>query len=100
MKTFPASVVFSAATGLLYCDIGEIYAVYSHMANADFHTLQLPGAFSKLSPQLIAANPDLCKESPPDMKDATNEARAELARAFADKLQQKYGDIEVPTVQA
>src|SRR5690348_6456278 len=51
-KEFPSSVVVTAATGYLVCDMGQVYEVLNFLTNDDLFTHQLPRAFRECKPWL------------------------------------------------
>ena len=60
-KSFPTPAVLSAITGMLICDIGNVYEVLQWMTDGPVWTHQLPRIGREAEPVLLAAHPSLAE---------------------------------------
>lgn len=56
-RRFPTGVVLTAATGILCCDMGDVYVVYNHLTGADLFTHQLPRAIRVCKDWVVEQHP-------------------------------------------
>lgn len=58
-RHFTLGAVLSMTTGVLLCDLGDLYALASFMLGRDVYTHELPAAFREGAPALLAQHPQL-----------------------------------------
>lgn len=77
-RDFPTNVVITALTGLLLCELGEMYEVYSFLIGRPVYTHEIPTVGRLVAPHIVSQLPQL------DGLDVSNvnrdTARSEIAR--------------------
>lgn len=95
-KPFPTAAVLSTITGVLVCEIGEVYEICAWMSGEPVFTHQLPRVGREAQAVLTALRPDL--------QLAVSEASAvtpENYESWRDIWIARYGaEIEVPRMNA
>ncbi len=63
-KIFSLGAVLSVTTGLMLCDMGELYDILNHLLTDDLMTHQLPRALRACAPGLARQHPQLVGVGP------------------------------------
>lgn len=91
-KSFHPAVLYAVISGILTCDMGDIYDILGHITGHDLWTIHLPSASDFANSTLRMRHPDIAQVKPPNIDKSTpEEDRPAILQAWRKELEEKFG---------